>query len=330
MDINKIFPFSEYLNSLTAISIKGAAADDAARTFYSLGARNYFFRLEALSRIFRDTIDENDFDKLYKSFKVAEDVLGQYDFNVGLMKDFSQTSGLPKDFTAELLLTENTSAEELVHFLKNEKWLPDASKNTEKAQVVFEKNTRIDYKEYKSTFSEFLITTLRKIEKGYRSGKLSTTALESGIHELRRKLRWISLYAQVSGGAVQLTKNKKVAGEYTPYLTPAIVTSEFMKMTSLPREIEPVNIRFENFAALSWFINELGILKDAGLKIETIEKICQHDKNQISKQDILKKVNPEYKSLEVIYEKATTIAHTFFVKDEILSRIADDIQQLKH
>ena len=50
---------------------------------------------------------------------------------------------------------------------------------------------------FRNRLGEFLARELEKTEEQYRDGELNPHQLEGGLHELRRKLRWFSIYAAV-------------------------------------------------------------------------------------------------------------------------------------
>ena len=54
--------------------------------------------------------------------------------------------------------------------------------------------------------------------------------VEEDVHELRRKLRWLSIYPQALQGFIQYSKDKKTELHLKKYLTKQIVNSPYNKL----------------------------------------------------------------------------------------------------
>ncbi|MEO6655229.1 MAG: hypothetical protein ABIO36_04035, partial [Pyrinomonadaceae bacterium] len=96
--------------------------------------------------------------------------------------------------------------------------------------------------------------------------------LESQVHELRRKLRWLSIYPQALQGCIQLTINASNDKNVAKYLTSEIVNSPFNKMPAPGTNRYLLMFNKYYFLALSWMIAELGKLKDQGLRIVVLNE----------------------------------------------------------
>jgi hypothetical protein len=96
--------------------------------------------------------------------------------------------------------------------------------------------------------------------------------MESDVHELRRKLRWLSIYPQALQGCVQLSESAKSQPHLKKYLTKPIVTSPFNKMPDAGDCKYFLLLDKDYFLSLSWMISELGKFKDNGLQIVAMKE----------------------------------------------------------
>ena len=148
------------------------------------------------------------------------------------------------------------------------------------------------------------------------------TNLENEVHELRRKLRWISIYAHALNGLIQLKKSAKKPSYKTNYFTKEILTSPFNKLPTKTKGTAILEYDSNSFFALSYVIKELGNLKDNGLKIEIVTQAFEKTEN-------LTKAKSHKKALEAldlkpnteaeILKKASGLLFTSLSKDKILN-----------
>ena len=327
MKLEKLFNTHESLQGLISLSQAAAKKEDPTLHFFQQNARNNFFDLEAAFRIFRKTHSKDVAESLYEIYKSAEDSLGKYDFiNASSSKILSDVK-LPEALKEKIIHQEKKARIELKQFLHKEKWLPDATENVSKQAEQMTDILATDSEDFRNDYIKFLSKTISKIDEEYRKGELDPHLLEEGIHEIRRKIRWISIYAKISGGFIQTQKKEKINSEYKKYLTEEIISSPFIKLPPCPEGVEPITIRFENFVALSWMIQELGKLKDEGLIYENQVQLLGEQKSKENKKNDSKN-SPD--TLARVTEKALQICDEFFIKDNILTRLAEDINQNKN
>jgi hypothetical protein len=327
MKLIKLFNTYDSLQGLISLSKEAAKKEDPTLHFFKQNARNNFFDLEAAFRIFRKTHSKEVADPLYEIYKSAEDSLGKYDFiNSSSSKILSDTE-LPEALKEKIIHQEKKARIELKQFLHKEKWLPDATENVSKQAEKMKDILATDSEDFRYEYIKFLSKNISKIDEEYRKGELDPHLLEEGIHEIRRKIRWISIYAKISGGFIQTQKKEKINSEYKKYLTEEIISSPFIKLPLCPEGLEPITIRFENFVALSWMIQALGELKDEGLNYENQTHLLGEEKSTENKKNDSKNSTD---TLARITEEALMICDEFFIKDNILTRLVEDINQNKN
>jgi hypothetical protein len=193
-------------------------------------------------------------------------------------------------------------------------------------------NFNVKLSQYTLFYDEEHITELRyvieteieKIKSLALKLNYSFTEIELEVHEMRRKLRWISIYAQALNGLIQSKLTSKKIKYTTNYLTKDIIQSPYNKLPKKPKNIAIMEYDSDSFFALSWVIKELGILKDNGLRIEAladaIQKVEKIDAQHATEKAIgLLGVKKDATAL--ILKQASDMIYNFIVKDKILDTL---------
>ncbi len=328
--MKEVIPFRivENLTELHNIASKAGTGADAGLNYYKLGSRNLLFKLEASTRILRFSISKKQFNKAYDQFKENEDVLGTYDYHEALFIGIENKKDIDPKFIAYFKKNKDDYQLELTKFLINKKWI--GNKVNTYTELIGE-FAKVDYpkaKDLRKDLAEYIINQLNKAQSAYEDGSLDVNDLEGGLHEIRRKLRWISIYAQVCNGWIQLRENKKIPVALNKYLTKEIINSPFNKLPKPPQNFNSLIIDSANFYALSWIISELGKLKDQGLKTKAIKEAISACK--IVNKEQIKLIRETYSvpetSLIEIPKQAKLILDTFFLKDQIGQKIITNLE----
>ena len=127
------------------------------------------------------------------------------------------------------------------------------------------------------------------------------------------------MYGQSLCGIIKLEDSGRKEKWEKKYLTKNVTGLSFNK---LPVNVFPAYIKFDKnkFYALSWLINELGDLKDKGLRLELLAKVIGKTENSDHKAAI-KKAERELgsKTNEAdVLKQASKICDMFFNKDKVL------------
>ena len=174
----------------------------------------------------------------------------------------------------------------------------------------------------------FYETTIMRIMRFVDKEDFHFENIESDVHELRRKLRWLSIYPKGLLGAIQLTKAKKIPKQLSKYITKQEINSPFNKMPDAADNQYFLLLEQDHFYALSWMIAELGRIKDSGLAVLVIKEALQQTLS-LSDAAALKKayqfIGEGQLTLRQLLDKADTICKTYFANrnlDELLMGIA--------
>lgn len=294
---------------------------------YKSGARTPLFMLESLARIHRGIHNKKMFGRLYETFKLPEDLLGAIDYYHVLHLDFRKNKSVSKAVMNYFAEGQVNAIAAMDKMLKKEKWLKK-QKKFKKINSKLEKADWMDHPEERSSIAEFMISEIQDIKSKLLKGELSCNDIESGVHELRRKLRWLSIYPASLNGLIQLEKQKNIPSNLKKYATEREVNSPFNKFPAAPKGIKPIKFTDSHFYGLSWMIAELGRLKDIGLSIHALTEALKHlgleeGENATRKAILLsghKKV-----TIPSLLQEADKITHVFVNKDHMLDRLENDL-----
>lgn len=263
--------FAYYLDRLEEQMIEAARKPDAAAYLYANNARTPAFMLEGLARLYAGLHNKKKVKKIETHVKAIEDGLGAIDYYDGFGKEFAndKTIPAPVKFVAEKV-AERTAA--LNDVLIEEGW---TGKNADRVAKIRKKLKKADWlgeKDEVKAIAGYYKDEIDDINKFYAEYADGFTDLESQVHELRRKLRWLSIFPQALQGGVQLSTEPSGVKALAKYLTPEVVNSPFNKLPDRGPLTHVLTLDRDRFYALSWMIAELGRLKDIGLRIELLHE----------------------------------------------------------
>jgi hypothetical protein len=296
--------FEPALNQWNVAINNALKTDNPALALYDNGARNILFKLEALCRLNEKILNNEKLGKWKDRFKSIEDLLGQIDYRDQMLKQFEKNKAFTKTVATAQHKLIATNIETLNNTIKEKNWLQN---NCKKLIKLLQNNYVIVDTKYTEKFSQFIKEELAEITNFYEELKGNFTKIEEEVHEIRRKLRWISIYAQCMNGVVQLLKTKPVPTWNAKYAKPEIVTSPFNKLPKPIVGISPINFMYDNFIALSFVINGLGVIKDKGLQLHFLKTDCAFSLLKV--KSILGKT--AITEVQVL-QKAATLCKPFF------------------
>jgi hypothetical protein len=140
------------------------------------------------------------------------------------------------------------------------------------------------------------------------------------VHELRRKLRWLSIYPQAFRGCIQYSKAKTTGKHLAKYCTKAITTSPYNVMPDAGENRYFLLLEKNYFYALSWMIAELGSLKDSGLRVIAVKEALLQA-SPLTEAAALKNaygiLGSKQPKLPAILDKADAITKTYFRENNL-------------
>ncbi len=314
-------PFLFYSMQLQALFVKATKQKNPALWLYENNARTPLFMLEALTRLHDNAFDEAFLTKWHMRFKKLEDEFGLLDYYVAFEKEFKSNKKITKPILANFTQNVEVVSGRLNSRLNDKDWLRGKLLNF---NVKLSQYTLFYDEEHVAELRYVIEKEIEKIKSFALKLNYSFTEIESEVHEMRRKLRWISIYAQALNGLIQSKPASKKIKYTTTYLTKDIVNSPYNKLPIKPKNTAIMEYDSDSFFALSWVIKELGILKDNGLRIEAladaIQKVENADEQQATEKAIgLLGVKKDTK--QVILKQASDMIYNFIVKDKILDTL---------
>jgi hypothetical protein len=278
--------FLFFLEKIKTILEKAEMAENAALAAYTNDLRTPLFMLEALSRLYKKIYPHQKLNKLNILFKDLEDRLGTIDYYDSFAKEFAKEKRIPEAITIYLEHKTQEKIQALTDDLKKNKWIGKHKNRLSKITKDLEKIDWLNEKEDAAAVLNVYKKDIDKLILKYKMPNLQFTDVENGVHELRRELRWLSIYPQALRGLMQLKANPDTPDFLNKYLTPEIVSSLYNIMPDGSNLQEHIPLNDNYYYALSWMIAELGKLKDSGLKIVIIEEsiACVYKTNEKTEQ----------------------------------------------
>ncbi len=315
--------FDIQLNKVKALLGQAQKEEDPGLYLYKNDLRTPFFQLEGLSRIYAFVSPQRKkFARLRDKFKKLEDLLGEVDHYAVLAREFEHEQKIPHEIKQYFFDKEKESLRLLNRVLKTKKWIN--GKQIDKIEAFLKEAKWGKEKEQTKQLENLYQYEIEKITQFINDSSDGFTDIEEGIHELRRKLRWLSIYAQAVQGGVELTAEKSDTSHLKKYLTIEIINSPFNQLpVSNDEKVKPLRLSKNNFLALSWMIRRLGELKDEGLNllalVEAIQSIHQLNEEQAMKT-AHEYVGDKMSDPESLLKEANQLTAQF-MKDKVLQNL---------
>lgn len=315
--------FNLHLQKISTLLKEAQKEENPGRYLFQNDLRTPLFQVEALARIYRVTGPKKKrFGRIGEKFKQLEDLLGSIDYFEAFGKEYSNNKKIPEDVRSYFSSQEEKVLRKFNKLLRAKNWLN--GKQLKKISRDLEKTNWKGKDEQHSRLVKFYRLEIEKIMDFAKNGKRAFKDIESGIHEFRRKLRWLSIYAQALQGCIELVDIEQERLDLKNYLTDSVLGSSYNRLPPMEdKKALPLALSKFGFYAISWMIEQLGILKDQGLGLLALAKAVKEtegikiDKSIIRAREYLGKDAP---SIADILGEANGINKQFF-KDKILANI---------
>ncbi len=314
--------FEYYLIQLEQLLAQAGRTGNPAKFLYENNARTIIFMLEGLSKLYAGLHNPKKFSKIKQRFKTLEDMLGAADFYDGFAKTFLKDPDMPASLRIFMEEKKEEKFALLNKLLIEGKWINHDPLRTKKIRKKLRKCNWLQPIPEAEKIKDFYSTAIKDINNFFEAVGNSFTNLELQVHELRRKLRWLSIYPQALQGTIQFALQQTDAAPHLhKYLLPEIVQSAFNVMPPVPPQNATVLLFEKNyFLSLSWLIAELGRLKDNGLQIIATTEALQGtqaltDNIALHKAYELNKTNDD--GLKDIMLRAYNICAVYFAEKNL-------------
>ena len=152
------------------------------------------------------------------------------------------------------------------------------------------------------------------------SEEIDLNLLEEGIHEFRRKLRWIGIYTSALRGKVLIATPEK-GDALSKYVTKQNTEISFNIIQLNPDEKEMIKFLPGGYYAMSELINKIGDIKDTG--ICSVEMLAVGKMFGLSPIKIQKLLGDDYLSHTNVVKSNKALIVNYVKKEKILLHMAD-------
>ncbi|MFT3683233.1 MAG: hypothetical protein QM791_23440 [Ferruginibacter sp.] len=307
--------FTFFLNQLKTLLEKAAKQKNPALWLYRNNARTPLFMLEALAKLYSGIHNKKKFTKIKEHFKLLEDALGAIDYYDATAKDLAANKKIPAAITSYLQAEYREKIQHLNEILTEKKWINADENRISRISKKLEDAGWLDEKEETAAINEFYGEAIYDISEFVAETKLHFDNIEEDVHELRRKLRWLSIYPQALRGCIQLAQPKTSFKHLAKYCTKEITGSPFNKLPDAGDCTYLLLLDQNYFYALSWMIAELGKIKDEGLHFVAVKEALQATAPAADKEldkKAYQLLGSKQTKLQTLLDNAEAICKTYF------------------
>jgi hypothetical protein len=315
--------FEYYLNKISSLLTEAAGTLNPAFYLAQHDARTPFFMLEGLSRLYSNLHNEKKFEKLKVRFKQIEDALGAIDYYDHVYLNVSADSRVPEEVKEYLQAQSREKIQSLNEILVEEGWMGEEARRISKIHEKLSSAEWLSPETEVEKVEALYHKEIAKIHAQIPEAGIFFTEIELQVHELRRDLRWLSIYPQCLRGMIQYHQNGIADPPTDKYLEQDIVNSPYNIFPDAGNLPVVMLLEQKYFFALSWLISRLGRIKDDGLRLMAVSEAFQH-LEKITAENALEKTCAllgKDKSLpDQILLEATLICQTF-KSEKILEKL---------
>ena len=161
------------------------------------------------------------------------------------------------------------------------------------------------------------------IDEDIREKKIDLTHIEDGIHEFRRDIRWLSIYASALRGKVILSNNPET-DPFQDFITPNNIDAKYNTLIINEDEKNILTFQQGGFYALGALISDLGNIKDKGLITEYLMHLGTS--NGMSEEDIKSKLADDYQDVATTIQQATEKINQFVLEEDGFIKLANHFE----
>jgi hypothetical protein len=231
--------------------------------------RSTLFHLEGILRLYRHGY-EQALEAPYRATKSLEDSLGALDGGLHLV-ELARRLGVPAPALEWCEAQASLASSEVAGQLRQD-WLPLPDGRVPMFRAICDTLVALDFEGY-ARDRRSLSREIRRWLKKVADTPLDMYVLQGnhGMHELRRQLRWLPIYAVSVDGLVVTSDKHNPVKEYRAFLTSEVAKSPYASLPEPVREDRPIEISRSLFLAAIDMIAQLGELKDLAEDVEGLE-----------------------------------------------------------
>lgn len=317
--------FEYYLRDLELLLQQAGKQRNPGLFLYRKKARNILFMLEGLAKLYAQLHNTKRFSKMKDQFKLLEDTLGAIDYYDSLATELGANSKIDGSFVRYFQGQMREKVQLLNDLLEEKGWMGPVPRRLLKIRSKLADADWMPAEKEVLAFKEAYDEFIYAIVEAIHAQPLRFEHMETDVHELRRKLRWLSIYPQALRGGIQLKPVSKLSAGLKIYQTPEVLNSPFNQFPEAAAGSPVLFLQQPTFYALSWIIDQLGQLKDAGLRVEALREalLAVHAlEGELADKRIYRMLGKKQELLPDLLQDATKITREFFGKNILEQLIA--------
>ncbi|MCY7293172.1 MAG: hypothetical protein LH615_13420 [Ferruginibacter sp.] len=322
--------FEYYLIQVDELLKKASKEVNPSQYLFKNDARTKFFMLEGLAKLYAGLHNKKLFTYVKDHFKALEDMLGAVDYFDAFAKSFLADAEIPSTIRMYMEEKREQEYEKINAYLVKKKWINKDAARTKKIRKKLKKADWQSPEKEIALITSYYKKEIEEINNFYKETGNAFTQMEEQVHELRRLLRWLSIYPQTLRGAIQLTENEVGDAAVKKYLTDDIVHSPFNIMPAVANNKVVLLLEKSYFLALSFVINALGKIKDSALQTVATADAVEHTQfvsKEIAMERACKYNHTTNDNLSGLLQKANELCAPFFAEDNLGKLVMGEINQ---
>ncbi|MGZ3746252.1 MAG: hypothetical protein ACXWRE_02880 [Pseudobdellovibrionaceae bacterium] len=314
------------------IKNKNLSDEEKVQALMNQDLRKVFFRFEALSHMLAEQ-NPKFFTKKRVQFKALEDSMGRLDLANSLLNEAIQVGQL--ELIQFFSQQQAQAARDLVTEMQDAGFWNEPEETLSKLKEKFENKGH--WKTGKDE-KKFLISNLaeysKALHKAVKDNEFDKPEIEKGLHELRRRLRWLVI--QVSGleGLVEYKREDKLSDDIQSWFNemqqknPQILESKYLSKKKAQVD-HPLEIPLYEISMISELVAKIGDLKDdAEMQIYFARALDQLNFSSSEKSKVLGKLNHILNVQEVDHQALAREIQAKLAKSKLLKKYAKKLEEV--
>jgi hypothetical protein len=321
--------FTQFLAKLEPLLLDAVATKHDAfpgETLYQTNVRTPMFMLQSLGRVYEHFgLNDKLFAQIRLECKIIEDALGLVDYWSVVLKK-GQRWSLPPGVMKLAQEHYHEACGRAWAWVESQDWV--ACRYHADAELLSDRFRRkLKAVEWLSPQKEAKV--LRKWLRGELQSahekvlELDLTQIEDGLHKARREIRWASIYFTAMEGAFVLDREAAPPPNWDRYLTRSIIESPFNQWTAPEAGDVPLQVPAPLQYALSYAIEQLGIIKDNAQWTETVEHLLHLTGEKATTRELL---GASYLTAAEATTQGRVVVEEVLVKDQVLLKLAEGVR----
>lgn len=305
------FPFQVYCKKLITAFKKAKTNPDPALFLYKNDVRTTLFMAESILRIANKLFEDKEIKEWHAIIKKLEDMLGVIDVYIVLLATYSKLKSVRVQQLEYISNKIDKSVNKLNSILiKHNYFLEDLQQMCDGFKINFNDEHLV------LQLHEEIKSELKESCDFFNHFKNGFTDMEDQVHELRRKLRWISIYGESFQGMIVLKEDKENYKWEKEFVTKTETQNPFNKLPVKKNLSQNISFNKKAFYALSYMIDNTGKIKDKSINLYYLDKSIRKTGTE-SKNDA---AIMAAKQLNVKYTQASLLKDAHILFDDYFNK----------